>query len=355
VRRCGKGENVVRLKIILCSIASAATLAHCVASAAAQPVEEFYKNRTITLIVSSDVGGGFDAYSRTLARHITRHIPGAPNIVVQNMPGAGSLTALNYLSNIAPRDGSVFSDADSTMPFYRLLEGANSRFDPFKLNWIGSISRQIGVCIAWHGNSFKTLDDALARPMRLAGAGAAGWRVILPRLYNIVAGSKFEVITGYSAPQVFLAMERGEVDGACVTYDTLLATKSDWLAQNKLTILAQFGLEPAAGLENVPLALNRITDPDDRAAMELILSQQLTGRPYVAPPDVPAPRLQALRDAFDATMKDKEFLADAEKRRLLVDPLTSEQMRTLLDKAYATRPETVERGKALLARTARRE
>jgi hypothetical protein len=304
--------------------------------------------------VSSDVGGGFDTYTRTLGRHIARHIPGTPKIVVQNMPGAGSLTALNYISNIAARDGSIFSDADSTMPFYTLFEGANSRFDPLKLNWIGSISSQLGVCIAWHTSSFKTLDDVMARPMKLGATGAAGWRFTLPRLYNIVAGSKFEVILGYNATQIFLAMERGETDGACVTYDTLLATKSDLLRDNKLTILAQFGLRPGPGLEQVPLALDRIGDPEDRAAMELILSQQLTGRPYVAPPDVPAPRLQALRAAFDATMSDNEFRADAEKRLLVIDPMTSGQMRALLDTAYGTRPETVARAKSLMARASRK-
>src|SRR5690242_8421112 len=164
--------------------------------ARAQDVADFYKNRTMSLIVSSDAGGGFDAYARTLARHLFRHIPGAPKIVVQNMPGAGSLTALNYISNIAARDGTVFSDADSTMPFYTLFEGANSRFDPLKLNWIGSISSQLGVCVAWHASAFKTLDDAMARPMKLGATGTAGWRFTLPRLYNIVAGSKFEVILG---------------------------------------------------------------------------------------------------------------------------------------------------------------
>ena len=178
--------------------------------ATAQDVEGFYKNRTMTLIVSSDVGGGYDTYSRSLARHMTRHIPGRPGIVVQNMPGASSLNAINYIANIAPRDGLVFSDTDSTMPFYALFEGVNSRFDPRRLNWIGSISKQIGVCLAWHESSFKTIDDAMARPMRLAATAAAGWRYTLPRLYNIVAGSKFEVITGYTAPQVFLAMERRE-------------------------------------------------------------------------------------------------------------------------------------------------
>ncbi len=335
-------------------IAAVMMLATSAAAASAQNVEDFYRNRMMTLIVSSDAGGGFDTYSRSLARHITRHLPGKPGIVVQNMPGAGSLTALNYISNIAPHDGLVFSDTDSTMPFYKLLEGANSRFDPFELNWIGSISKQIGVCIAWHESSFKTLDDAMQRPMRLSGTGNAGWRVILPRLYNSVAGTKFEVITGYSATEVFLAMERREVDGACATYDTLLATKSDWLRQKKLTFLAQFGREPAAGLEGVPLALDRIKNPDDRVAMELILSQQLTGRPYVAPPKVPPERLAALRAAFDATMTDPEFLADTQKMRLMVDPLTSVQFKALLDKAYASKPATIERARALVARAARK-
>src|SRR5262245_52795362 len=267
------GEGAVGLRGGLVGVAM---LALFVAPTAADEIADFYKGRTLTLIVSSDVGGGFDTYTRTLGRHIGRHIPGTPKIVVQNMPGAGSLTALNYISNIAARDGTIFSDADSTMPFYTLLEGVNSRFDPLKLNWIGSISSQLGVCIAWHTSSFKTLDDVMARPMKLGATGAAGWRFTLPRLYNIVAGSKFEVILGYNATQIFLAMERGETDGACVTYDTLLATKSDLLRDNKLTILAQFGLEPAHGLTTVPLALERIKDPLDRAAVELILSQQLT-------------------------------------------------------------------------------
>jgi tripartite-type tricarboxylate transporter receptor subunit TctC len=340
--------NVVRSAISMVTLA----ISCCLASA--QIAANFYKSRSMTLIVSSDAGGGFDTYSRALARHITHHIPGMPGIIVQNMPGAGSLTALNYISNIAPRDGSTFSDSDSTMPFYKLLEGANSRFDPLQLNWIGSISKQVGVCIAWHTSAFKTLDDAMIRPMRLAGTGTAGWRVTLPRLFNIVAGTKFEVISGYSTGEVFIAMERGEVDGACATYDTLLATRSEWLEQGKIRILAQFAPEPAAGLEGVPLALDRIKSPEDRAALELILSQQLTGRPYVAPPNVPAERLEALRAGFLATMRDEEFLADARRTRLTIDPLSSDQMKALLDRAYATLPETVMRARELSARAARK-
>lgn len=347
-------DRIIRSWKLCRYLATAIALAVSIVASRAQEPGAFYKNKSLTLIVSSDVGGGFDAYSRSLARHITRHIPGRPGIVVQNMPGAASLNAINYIANVAPRDGLVFSDADSTMPFYTLLEGVNSRFDPYRLNWIGSISKQIGVCVAWHKSAFKTLDDVMARPMRLAATAPAGWRATLPRLYNIIAGSKFEVITGYSAPQVFLSMERREVDGACATYDTLLAIKSDWLRDHKLTFLAQFGREPAPDLERVPLALDRIKDTDDRAAMELILSQQLTGRPYVAPPNVPPDRLQALRAAFDTTMVDPEYLADTQKMRLMVDPLTSAQFKALLDKAYATQPETVERAKSLIARASRK-
>src|SRR5262249_31542501 len=149
-------DGAHRPRSTLIAVAAMAMLAS--APARAQDVAEFYKNRTISLIVSSDAGGGFDAYARTFARHLPRHMPRAPKIVVQNMPGAGSLTALNYISNIAARDGTAFSDADSTMPFYTLFEGANSRFDPLKLNWIGSISSQLGVCVAWHASTFKTLD-----------------------------------------------------------------------------------------------------------------------------------------------------------------------------------------------------
>jgi tripartite-type tricarboxylate transporter receptor subunit TctC len=331
----------------------AIVLASSVTAARAQDVEAFYRSRTMTLIVSSDVGGGYDAYARLLARHITRHMPGRPGIVVQNMPGASSLNAINYIANVASHEGLVFSDTDSTMPFYTLLEGANSRFDPRRLNWLGSASKQIGVCAAWHESPFKTVEDAMMRPMRLAATSAAGWRFIMPRLYNIVAGSKFEVITGYAAPQVFIAMERREVDGACATYDTLLAVRPDWLRDGKLTFLLQFGSGPIAGLEHVPLALDRIKGAADRVAMELILSQQITGRPYVAPPNVPPARLAALRAAFEATMVDPDFLADAHKMRLMIDPLSAQRFNALLDRAYAAPPETIEHAKMLLARAGR--
>jgi tripartite-type tricarboxylate transporter receptor subunit TctC len=319
-----------------------------VGGARADAIEEFYRGRSMTLVVSSGVGGGYDTYGRMLARHITRHIPGQPHIVVQNMPGAGSLTALNYLFNVAAKDGSVISDADSTMPLYNLLGGQNARFDPLRIRWIGSTAQQISLCVAWAAGSFKTLEDAMQRPMKVSATGIATLRGIVPRLFNEVAGTRFEVVTGYATSEVFLAVERGEVDGTCFTYDTLLAAKYDWVQQKRITILAQFGEHPAPGIENVPLARTRIKDPLDRAAVDLILSAELTGRPYLAPPEIPPERLAALRRAFDATMTDPVFLADAKKARLFVDPASGAEIEALLARAYAAPPATVERAKILL-------
>ena len=344
------GQARRSLLSVLCGLVGL-TLPVAITSANAQSAADFYKGRNLTLIVSSGPGGGYDTYSRMLARFLPKHFPGGePRMVIQNMPGADGITALNYVSNAAARDGSVISDTYSTMPFYMLLDGRNAKFDPLKLNWLGSISKAISVCIAWETSSFKTLDDVMSRSMKLSGTGAGGWRVILPRLYNLVAGSKFDVITGYATPNDYLAIERGEVDGSCTTYDTLRATKMNWIEGKKIRFLAQFGLQPALGLENVPMGLDRVTNTDDRRAFELVLSQQETGRPYVTPPDVPADRVQLLRDAFDATMKDPDFIDAAQKATLWLEPMNAAQIDALMKKAYATPSAVVEHAKSLLER-----
>ena len=316
--------------------------------ASAQSVEDFYKSHQVTLIISSGAGGGYDVYSRLLARFIGSHIPGNPRIVPQNMPGADGLTAINYVTNVAPKDGSLISDTYSTMPFYMLVDGRNAKFDARQINWLGSISKALSVCIAWRGGSFNTLDDAMQRAMRVAGTGATGWRSILPHLYNIVAGSKFNVITGYATGADYLAVERGEVDGSCTTYDTLLASEISWIKDKKIIFLAQFADQPAPELPDVPLGLDRIKNADDRAAMELILAQQETGRPYLTPPGVPQDRVRALQAAFDATMKDPDFIAAANEANLWLAPMDAQRMQVLIDKAYATPPSIVARAKSLL-------
>ncbi len=317
-------------------------------SASAQSVEDFYKSHVLTIVVSSGPGGGYDVYSRLLARFLPAHLPGNPHIVIQNMPGADGLTAINYVNNSAPRDGSLIADTYSTMPFYILLNGANARYDAQKINWLGSISKMLSICVAWGGSSFKTLDDAMQRSMRIAATGPLGWRSVLPHLFNLVAGSKFDVVTGYGSGEDYLAVERGEVEGSCTTYDTLLASKSDWITKRQITFLAQFGDEPAPELKDVPLGLNRIENPEDRAAMELILAQQQTGRPYLAPPNVPADRVAALRSAFDATMVDPRFLAAAQQANLWLAPTSSAPMEAVIRAAYVTPAATVARARFLL-------
>jgi tripartite-type tricarboxylate transporter receptor subunit TctC len=337
------------------SIGSLAAVALVLATpgADAQTVEEFYRGRNITLVVSSGAGSGYDVYSRMLARHITKHIPGQPRIVVRNMPGASGIKAVNYLANIAERDGSVFSDTYSTMPLYPLLDGQGAAFDTMQLNWLGSINRAISVCITWHTTTFKTLDDVMQREMRISATGVGGWRVIVPRMFNAVAGTKFRVIMGYGPNEDYLAVERGEVEGSCTTYDTLQAVQIEWLRQRKVRFIAQFGLQPTAGLEGAAMALERIKDPEDRKAVDLIMSQQEYGRPFAAPPNVPADRVQALRSAFDETIKDPEFRADAQKAHLGVDSLTADQMGDLVRAAYSSPPAVVQRAKAILERAQR--
>jgi tripartite-type tricarboxylate transporter receptor subunit TctC len=332
---------------------AASMLALSVVKAPAQTPAEFYKGRTITLIIGSGAGQSYDTYGRMLARYLTRHIPGQPRIVVQNMPGAGGIKAANYVASMATRDGSLISDTYSTMPLYPLFDGQGATFDPLRFNWLGSISRTMSTCVAWHTTPFHSLDDAIQREMKVSASGIGGWRVISPRMLNLLVGSKFRVITGYTANEVYLAIERGEVDGACTTYDTLQATKIEWLRQKKVRFIAQFGEQPAPDLEVATMVRDRIKDREDQKAFALIMSQQEYGRPFAAPPGVPADRVRALRHAFNATMKDPDFRAEAQQAHLWIDPLTAERMEEFIKMAYATPLNVLQRAKSILAQAQR--
>lgn len=332
---------------------TALTLVLAAAQTHAQTPEEFYNGRTITLIIGSGAGQSYDTYGRMLARYLTRHIPGQPRIVVQNMPGAGGIKAANFLGSMAVRDGSLISDTYSTMPLYPLFDGQGATFDPLRFNWLGSISRTMGTCVAWHTTTFRSLDDAIQREMKVSASGIGGWRVISPRMLNLLVGSKFRVITGYTASEVYLAIERGEVDGACTTYDTLQATQIEWVRQKKVRFIAQFGEQPAPDLEGATMVRDRVKDPEDQKAFALVMSQQEYGRPFAAPPGVPAERVRALRDAFNATIKDSDFRAEAKKAHLWIDPLTAERMEEFIKVAYATPPNVLQRAKSILAQAQR--
>ncbi len=312
--------------------------------------QDFYANKQINFIVASGAGGGYDGNARVLARHLANHIAGQPRIVVQNMPGASGIQATNHLYTVAERDGTVIGATANTMPLDPLLGGPASRFDPRQLGWIGSIGKQINVCIAWAANNFDKFQDAQQREMKVSATGATGWRALMPRILNSVADAKFRVITGYATTESMLAVERGEVDGICTTYETLTSSQQQWLTDKKVTFLAQFGFEPIPAIKDVPMGLAFVKDPADLEAIRLIFLQQETGRPIVAPPGIPKERLSILRSAFDATMKDPAFLEEAAKAQLDISPLTGAAIDDMLTKAYATQPQVVERAKVILAR-----
>ena len=317
-------------------------------------IAEFYRSKPVTMIVAGGVGGGYDVYARVLARYLRKHIPGEPGVVVQNMPGAAGIAAMNHMYNRADRDGSVMAASDSITPFSSLLEMNASKYDPQQFGWIGSIGKQISICVAWHTSPFHTVKDVMDKPMRVSGTGATGWRSILPKIINATAKANFVPITGYSTAESLLAVERGEVDGACPTYDTLAAVKPHWVEQKLVRTLFHFALEQVPELEGVPSILDYVVDPTDRAALELILAQQTTGRPVLVPPGVPVARLRALRSAFAATMKDSELIEEAKRIGLLINPVEADAMEALINNAYSRPPAIVERAKALLAQATKK-
>ena len=325
------------------SLAGAA-LAALTLCGGASAQQNFYKDRQITIIVASGVGGGYDVYARALGRHMPRHIPGAPVFVARNMPTAGGLAAANTLFNTAERDGSTIAALTNGVPMDPLFGVKEAKFDARQMSWIGSMGKLQNVCATWHESPIKTIADARGREVVVGAAGPTSNSSIMPRIANEVLGTNFRVITGYD-PSAGLnkALESLEVEGICgLGWSTLTASRPDWVRDHKLNVIVQFGFDKLADLPDAPSALDLVTDPEKRAMLELILIRQETGRPIVGPPDVPADRLAILRHAFDATMKDEIFLAEAKKLQLDIDPLDAAAVEKLLAAAYSAPKQVVD-------------
>jgi tripartite-type tricarboxylate transporter receptor subunit TctC len=309
----------------------------------------FFRGKTVRLVVGVGVGSGYDINARLLARHMAQHIPGNPTIIVQNQPGAGSLTMTNQLFAAGPFDGTVIGASFNGMPTTPLLQPQGARFEPNKMNWLGSTNRETQVSYVWHTAPVQTLAD-VAKTEVVMGAQAPGsTQYDYPVLVNALFGFKFKVITGYEAtPKIHLAMERGEVHGTLANWSTLKAINLDWVKDKKIRMLAQWALKPHPELAGVPMALDLAKTDADKQAMELALARLEYGRPFFLPPNVPADRVQALRRAFDATMKDPAYLAEAEKLKIEVDPLTGEQVAELVARVNATPAAVVTRVRAAM-------
>ena len=320
------------------------------AGAAAQTAEEFYKGRQITFLVGAGAGGGYDAYYRTFARHVVHHIPGEPTIVPKNMPAASGLAAANTLYTAAERDGATIGAFPNNIPMDPLFGNPGARYDPRKLNWLGSIGKLENVCATWITSPVKTIAQAREREVVVAAAAATSNSAIMPKVLNALLGTRFKPIMGYDPGSgMTLALESGETEGVCgLSWSTIKAARPHWIKDNKLNVIVQLGLAKLPELPDVPAALDLVTDPVKKQVLGLILLRQELGRPVAAPPGVPADRLEILRSAFDATMTDPQFLAEAAKLELEIEPLSAPEIDKLLADAFATPKPIVQEAAALI-------
>lgn len=301
-----------------------------VASAAASTPAEFYKGKQLHLIVGSDPGGGYDTYARSLARHLERHLPGKPKMVVQNMQGAGGLVATNWLYNKAPKDGTYFGMPQRGTPFLAFFGKQGPQFDPVKFNWLGSLNNETGVITVWHTTPVKTIEDAMKTEVLIGGSGPNDTETF-PALMNNTIGTKFRIISGYpSTTGITLAMERGEVQGLSQSWSSFKSEKPEWVRDKTLTTLVQISSTKHPDLPDVPTVMEYVKDPEHKAIWNIMLAQKAMGRPFAAPPDVPQDRVQALRSAFAGTARDPLFMKDMRNQGREILPVSGEQIQKML-------------------------
>jgi len=326
-----------------------AALALSTGPARAQSVEEFYKGRNVTMVIGFSAGSGYDIYARLLARYMGRYIPGRPNIVSQNMPGAGSLRAAQYVASVAPKDGSVIGTMSRSLPVEPLI--GEAKFDGRAFTWIGNIANNNSLCATWHDTPIKTWQDAMTKPFVLGGEGPGSdldnFALILKNMF----GAKVKLVSGYpGGTEVNLAVERRELDGRCGwSWDSIKSTKPDWVRDKKINLLVVFALQRAPDIgSDVPLILDKAQSDEQRQILRVHLAGQAFGRPFFAAQGIPEDRKAALRAAFDATMKDPEFIAEAEKLRLEVSPMTGAEIERVLGEVYALPKDLIDKAKAAI-------
>ncbi len=293
--------------------------------------------KTVTMIIGFGPGGGYDAWGRVMARHIGKHLPGTPNVVPQNMPGGGSFTAANNIYTIAPKDGTVLGIIARDAPLGPLTGAAGARFDPLKISWIGTPTMETNICIAMARAKVKSFKELQQSELIIGNTGVGTGTYSYPKALNGIFGTKFKLISGFpSSTDVFLAMERNEVDGICESLDSVIGKRPDWIATKKVNVLFYGGAKPNTDLQGAPFIVDLARNAEEKQALEFLYAGQGIGRPFVAPPDLPADRLKMLRDAFNATMKDKDFVADVTKQKLDLEPEDGEHLEALIRKIYAT-------------------
>ena len=309
----------------------------------ADPVEDFYRGRTVKFIVGSNTGGGYDTYSRLLAAYIGKHIPGNPTVVVENMPGASGTKSANYIAEVAPKDGSVIGMFNQSMPQRQMFEPDLIKIDLSKFSWIGAMNASTNVFIVWHTSGIRTVEDAKKKQVVMGALSTVGGNSVYPLLLNYFFGTKFKVVLGYAGGNTIqLAMERGEVDGrGAVVWSGLKAGWPHWIKEKKINVLMQVGLEKEPDLPDVPLFTDLARNEEEKAIFRFISSDAAMGFPVTAPPGIPADRLAALRKAFMDAMKDPELLKVVEERKLEIQPSSGEEVQRVVQEMTSTPKEII--------------
>ncbi len=304
----------------------------------------FANGKALTVLIGFGPGGGYDLWGRAIARYMGKHLPGNPSGVPQNMPGAGSYNAANHIYNVAPKDGTVMGIIARDAPMGPLTGQKGPRFDPLKISWVGTPTKETNVCIAFHTAKVKKLDDLYTSELIVGDIGSGTGTHTYPKALSSLLGLKFRLIAGFSSSaEVFLAMERGEVDGICESLDSVRGKKPDWIPKKTVKLIFQGGAAASPEIKEVPFILDLAKTDEQRAAIRFLYAGQAIGRPFIAPPNMQPGRLNMLRDAFMATMKDKEFTAEAAKLKLDVDPTDGAGLEKIVRDIYATPPAIVKK------------
>ena len=333
--------------LALCIVAGA-----CLPQAKADVVAEFYQGRTVTVVVGSNTAGGYDTFARAVARYMGKHIPGSPTLIVRNMPGAGGMTAANFLYNNADKDGSVIGLVQNNTPFEPLFGTKEARYDPVRFNWLGSPSVETAMVLLWHAAPVNSVAELKAREVAVGVSGANSTPAFFTRLLNATLGTRMKPINGYPGQNdVLLAMERREIDGhPSAFFSSVRSTRPTWLRDKTAKAIVQYGAEKLAELPDVPFAPDLVGHDGDRLVMQAAFAPLTLGRPLLTPPGVASERVAALRAAFAATMADPDFLAEGERVGLgLNAPRSGEQIQEVVERAYQSPPRVIDRLRQLNA------
>jgi tripartite-type tricarboxylate transporter receptor subunit TctC len=314
----------------------------------AQGVGDFYKGRNIDFYIGYSVGGAYDLYARVIGRHLGAHIAGDPTLVPKNFEGAGSLRLANFLYRVAPQDGSAIGTIGRGIAFDPLLIGQGDAFDAQKFSWIGSANNEVSVCVARSDSGITKFEDLLTKELTVGGTGTSADTDQFPRVLNHVLGTHFKIVEGYpGGNDVMLAMERGEVQGRCGwSWSSVKSTHKSWIDDKSMTVLVQLSLSKHPELPDVPLVMDFAKTDKQRQILKMVFARNVMGRPYLAPPNLPADRLAALRDAFMATMAEKDFVAETGKTQLEINPVSGADVEALVKDVYATPSDVVAEAKA---------